>query len=109
MSDMFWIDSAAEPVLGAQVGPTVLENVHPVERCAGEACVMHNPSNHHMRDWPTNWRGDRRLMERICPHGVGHPDPDDLAFHERQGRDGQGVHGCDGCCQFTQEATDADA
>lgn len=29
-------------------------------------------------------------MERICPHGVGHPDPDDT--------NPDTVHGCDGCC-----------
>jgi hypothetical protein len=43
-----------------------------------------------MRRWPQNWRGDRYLIERICPHGVGHPDPDDL--------NPDTVHGCDGCC-----------
>lgn len=41
--------------------------------------------------WPQHWRGDRHLMERICPHGVGHPDPDDI--------NPDGVHGCDGCCR----------
>jgi hypothetical protein len=42
-------------------------------------------------------------MERICPHGVGHPDPDHLAFvEERYGTDEasvESVHGCDGCCR----------
>lgn len=57
-----------------------------------------------MRAWPLNWRSDRRLMERICPHGVGHPDPDHLAHVARVPfKDGQydsdGTHGCDGCCQ----------
>ena len=43
-------------------------------------------------------------MERICKHGVGHPDPDDLAFKkriaEKFGRDSydEGIHGCCGCC-----------
>lgn len=41
-------------------------------------------------------------MERICPHGVGHPDPDHIAFVERvAGKDVasvEAVHGCDGCC-----------
>lgn len=99
MDDELWIGEATEPVLGAHVGRTVLENVHPSSRCAGEWCVLHNPSDHHMRDWPTLWRADRRLMERTCSHGVGHPDPDDLAFHRRHDRDWQGVHGCDGCCR----------
>jgi hypothetical protein len=98
MSEAWWIDNAAEPVFGIQTGPAVLVNVHDPSKCAGEFCVMHNPSDHHMRDWPTNWRGDRGLMERMCPHGVGHPDPDALAFHERLGESWQGVHGCDGGC-----------
>lgn len=98
MSDMYWIDNAAEPTMGIQIGGSVMVNVHDAARCAGEFCVMHNPSDHHMRDWPTNWRGDRGLVERLCPHGIGHPDPDDLEFHLRNGREWQGVHGCDGCC-----------
>ena len=73
--------------------------VHAEEDCVGRCCI-HNPSDHHMVDWPTNWRDDRKMMERICEHGVGHPDPDDLAF---SGRDG--VHGCDLCC-FPKEDKD---
>ena len=68
--------------------------VHSREKCAGEFCCIHNPSDHHMREWPQNWRGDRGLMERICPHGIGHPDPDDPATKTQYG----GIHGCDGCC-----------
>lgn len=97
-ADAWIIGSAAEPVLGVQVGETTLVNVHDPAKCAGEACVVHNPSDHHMRDWPLNFRGDRGLMERLCPHGIGHPDPDALAWHARQGRTWQSVHGCDGCC-----------
>jgi hypothetical protein len=73
--------------------------VHNEEECKGEYCVIHNPSDHIMKDWPTHWRSDRSLMERICKHGIGHPDPDDLDFKKRMGYDdSQGVHGCDGCC-----------
>lgn len=82
-----------------EVGGIVFIDVHPSDQCAGEFCVMHNPSDHHMRRWPMHWRSDRALMERICPnHGVGHPDPDDLAYHVRQGDGWQTVHGCCGCC-----------
>lgn len=56
-------------------------------------CPIHNRSNHSMRSFPQSWRPDMQLMERICPHGVGHPDPDDLKT-----RNGEMVHGCDGCC-----------
>lgn len=60
-----------------------------------EVCCIHHPSNHHMQLWPQNWRGDRGIMERICPHGIGHPDPDDLKCRKNVV---ESVHGCDGCC-----------
>lgn len=72
----------------------VLINVHHQGSCAGEHCTIHNMSNHTMRAFPQHWRADRRLMERVCPHGVGHPDPDDPKFSDPYAR----VHGCDGCC-----------
>lgn len=92
---------AAEPVFGIQLKVTL--NVHERGQCAGEWCCIHNPSDHHMQEWPLNWRGDRRIMERLCPHGVGHPDPDDAAFRRRVAKKhsayfDQGAHGCDGCC-----------
>lgn len=98
--DLSAVASSSEPRFGIQVGAAVLRT-HGPSKCAGETCVIHNPSDHHMRDWLMNWRGDRGLMERVCPHGVGHPDPDALAFHVRNGREWQGVHGCDGCCIAT--------
>lgn len=80
----------AEAGAAALVGGQVLANVHTPNQCRAEHCTIHNPSDHHMRDWPQNWRSDRRLMERICPHGVGHPDPDDPSWDK--------THGCDACC-----------
>jgi hypothetical protein len=85
------------------VGQTIT-NIHTEEQCEGRPCTIHRPSDHHMRSWPTNWRDGGVFdikgphMERICPHGVGHPDPDDLEFNLSQGRD-YSVHGCDGCCR----------
>jgi hypothetical protein len=95
----------AEPVFGIQVGQHVLET-HGPSKCSGEACCIHNPSEHQLREAPLNWRADRYLMERICEHGVGHPDPDDLAHKQRvlgesYGKYAFGVHGCDGCCNGT--------
>lgn len=78
-------------------GDDVLENVHPRELCEGRNCVLHNPSDHHMREWKLNFRNDTGQMERLCEHGIGHPDPDDLAYHTSIGRDFS-IHGCDGCC-----------
>lgn len=79
---------------------------HGPEACSGQSrnCIFHNPSNHHMLAWDINVRLDRfgALAERICPHGIGHPDPDSLAYveslHTRENRGYEGIHGCDGCC-----------
>jgi hypothetical protein len=81
----------------------VIKFVHNRDDCIGRPCVIHEPSDHHMAGWPTNFRTGGPLdikgphMERVCPHGVGHPDPDDLAFWKSRGQD-YGVHGCCGCC-----------
>ena len=75
------------------VGGQVI-NAHPRNTCFGYWCPVHYPSPHHMRDWDQHWRSDRGIMERICPHGVGHPDPDDMKQYDKY----ESVHGCDGCC-----------
>ena len=72
-----------------------MASVHASEKCYGEWCCIHNPSPHHMVYWPQNWRYDRGIMERICPHGIGHPDPDDPKTIADLW---QNIHGCDGCC-----------
>jgi hypothetical protein len=96
-----FISSASEAEFGCAVGMATLSNVHLVERCQGRACVIHNPSDHPMRDWDLHWRDDRYLMERLCPCcGVGHPDPDDVAYQESIGNDSASVHGCYGCCRY---------
>jgi hypothetical protein len=58
-----------------------------------------------MVNLPMHWRGDVALMERICPHGVGHPDPDDLEFHRTRGRAYLAIHECcaEGCCQVSKD------
>lgn len=67
-----------------------LYDVHSPKNCQGSTCLIHNPSDHHMRDWQLEWREDRHCFERICACGVGHPDPDDIGH--------DGIHGCCGCC-----------
>lgn len=74
---------------------TVLFGVHTEEECTGIICCIHDRTDHPMRSFPQHWRSDRRIMERTCPHGVGHPDPDDRRIVS--GED-SGVHGCCGCC-----------
>lgn len=32
-------------------------------------------------------------MERICPHGIGHPAAEEYMIHA----EGALIHGCDGC------------
>lgn len=81
----------------------VLYNVHDQTACRG-ACPIHKPSTHHMREWPLHWRDDRGIFERICPHGIGHPDPDSLRREVEYHEDTYaGVHGCDGCCARHRE------
>jgi len=96
--DAFW--DSAEKILDMEdvtlVGGQTLR-VHNSKMCQGRNCCIHNPSDHHMTAWPQNWRADAKKMERLCPHGVGHPDPDDVAFNKTIKRD-VSVHGCDGCC-----------
>lgn len=72
-------------------GGQVIFNVHHINQCAGRNCVLHNMSNHSMRSFPQHYRQDIGIMERVCPHGIGHLDPDELT-------DRLGAHGCDGCC-----------
>lgn len=73
-----------------------------------EHCCIHKPSDHPLRSAPMHWREAGMFdikpshMERICPHGQGHPDPDALAHIRRT--DARlaadlAVHGCDGCCR----------
>lgn len=75
-----------------------LYHVHPMDDCAGRPCVIHNPTDHHMRGWRLRWRNDRKIFERICSHGVGHPDPDQFDYWREVDREFEGAHGCDGCC-----------
>lgn len=76
---------------------------HPPTKCAGQPCTLHNRSDHHMRPWMQHWRDDRGLMERICPHGIGHPDPDQWEYlvntYGEETARAEFVHGCDGDCR----------
>ena len=82
---------------------------------APKHCVIHNPSNHRMRGWRMILRSSG-LIERQCPHGVGHPDPDSAAYLDwaSKGRGAFTVHGCDlqdghPCCAEYDEPHKADA
>lgn len=79
-----------------------LWKIHLPEQCEGRPCVIHNPTTKKPEcDWPTHWRADRRLMERICPCGIGHPAGEHLEYlkelDEKLGTDmvqWEGIHGC---------------
>lgn len=91
-----------DPFLGCQIGKRNLK-VHDKNNCAGEFCCIHNPSDHPLKNAELNWRADRRIMERLCEHGVGHTDPDDLQYRINVlGQDPKyaGSHGCceESCC-----------
>jgi hypothetical protein len=91
-----WVDAKLEH------SPVIIK-AHAPGKCAGEHCTLHNRSDHKMRAFMQHWRDDRGLMERICPHGVGHPDPDQREYLvKRYGKErasAEFVHGCDGCCR----------
>lgn len=82
-------------------GQVVTQEVvwHGPGECEGW-CPYHKPSKHHMMDWPMCMRLDRTvpLVERICAHGIGHPDPDSLAWAKHYKEIDYSSHGCDGCC-----------
>lgn len=85
-----------------------LVNVHDRASCAGHPCCVHNPTEtHRTYGWRQHWRADRQLMERLCAHGVGHPDPDHLDYVRRsRGEDDarvESIHGCDGCCRVNHD------
>lgn len=93
------VDYYAEPVFGTVLRGPITIVTHEPEKCDGTVCAVHNPSKHHMRRWPKLWRSDKVMLERLCPHGVGHPDPDGAAYDIAAGNAWKTTHGCDGCCE----------
>lgn len=78
-------------------GPRLM--THSPEKCADHYCAIHNhPSDHPLKDAPLNWRTDRNILERICSHGVGHPDRDSANHLASIGHSEENIHGCCGCC-----------
>ena len=77
-------------------------NIHDSAKCVGRLCVIHNPTTEGPEcDWPTHWREDRSLMERVCPCGIGHPASEHLAYLEEidpERAKWEGIHGCGPYC-----------
>lgn len=92
----------ANPVTGWYTegpGGVSLTNVHSPTQCAGRGCAIHaRPTQHPLSEAPLLWRTDRGILERICKHGVSHPDYDSAQYLEGQGLGYENVHGCCGCC-----------
>lgn len=55
--------------------------------------MIHRPMPGPWESWPTHWRGDRGIMERICTHGTGHPVAESWGYLP----DYELIHGCCGC------------
>ena len=76
---------------------------HSKAACLAHPCSVHCPSDEAKAIGTRYWRSDRHMMERICEHGIGHPDPDEFNFLRKIGYgpealDSHATHGCDGCC-----------
>lgn len=77
--------------------------IHGKEGCNGKPCAFHNPTNHHMNSWPLDLNKEKNLLfERVCKHGVRHPDPDSynyLSSLEPSKSAELMNHDCDNCCK----------
>lgn len=82
------------PVVRLEHSQQELTHVHSSMECQ-PPCPIHHRTDHAMRLWPQNYRMDMKVMERLCSHGVGHPDPDERTPY---------IHGCDGCCAVVRSA-----
>ena len=96
-----WVDWDGTP----HYGDEVLKNVHPYSACSSRGyCAIHHPTNHHMRDWDLIWNRQETQLERLCPHDLSHPDPDDLRYWvEARHEPWKAQHVCDGCCKKEEE------
>lgn len=82
-------------------GTYALTGLHPATaECYERGCVVHSPSTFALSDAPLNWRQDRHQFERICKHGVGHPDADQAEYNTWHGMAHENIHGCcpERCC-----------
>lgn len=92
-----------DPIFGDPLGKATLR-VHGKARCKGRTCCIHNPSLHHMIAWPQYWEANNGIMGRICRHGFGHPDPDDVLV--KAALVPVEEHECDGCCRLGEDTVD---
>lgn len=56
-------------------------HVHaPTKECFERGCTIHNHSEAAKKQGKQLWRHDRQMFERVCEHGVGQPDYDQITF-----------------------------
>ena len=58
-------------------------HVHRPDRCWGEPCPLHHPSEHPLADAEIVMDRSGQVQRR-CAHDVVHPDPDSMAYLRRQ-------------------------
>ena len=97
-SQLEYVDTVTIPGEIWTINSHRIIGIHYRKACRGRRCVIHSPSTHHMSKWPMLYRNDRNIFERICEHGIGHPDPDQFQYWRVMGTEFEAVHGCDGCC-----------
>lgn len=90
-----WEDTSIERIFDSVEELVLcLYNVHAKGTCwVPQRCTIHAPTEHHMREWKVDWRNSR--IERLCPHGDWHPDPDGINLE---------CWACDRCCFYVQES-----
>ena len=77
----------------------ILTNTHNPSLCEDRGCAIHDhPSDHPLNGAPLNWRNTDVILERICEHGMPHPDRDSATFEASVGNHYKNEHDCDGCC-----------
>ena len=75
---------------------------------APKNCVIHRPSLHRLTGSRQVLRGSG-LVEDTCPHIIGHPNPDSVAYLDWATESSWGSHGCDGCCGPIPKGSDRGA
>lgn len=70
---------------------------HSITRCFNQTpawCSIHNPIPGPWSDWPAYWHQDTLRIMRVCPCGVGHPDPSQFAWWYTKGALELSAHAC---------------
>lgn len=92
----FFTDLADNPE-----GPKVsrLNFVHSQMACAYRHCAIHGTASiHPLSMEPLIWDDDYQTVQRLCAHGIKHPDKDNVDYFEEIGGFPYVHNQCDGCC-----------